>query len=263
MHKFTLSLILAITVMAASAQVQIDSALNFSVKSIHGETLELYPILDEGKLVVIDFFSTSCGPCALYAPDVEASYQDFGANSGNVFFMSIAWGDDNAGVAYFDSIYGVTHPSVSGSQGGGNMVHNAYMVQSTPSVILIAPDREIIENYIWEPSHENLNAAILAAGGILVGTNEQEKPADQEILVYPNPASDKVHVRFETQRNATYQIDVYNLTGSLAHQGEQLRLSPGIHLLETNLSGLPGGTYFLRLLENGEQRNINRLILLD
>lgn len=263
MRKFTLILVAALLAVAASAQVQIDTALNFSVKSIHGETLELYPILDEGTLVVIDFFSTSCGPCALYAPDVEASYQDFGANSGNVFFMSIAWGDDNAGVAYFDSIYGVTHPSVSGSQGGGNLVHNKYMVQSTPSVILIAPDREIIENYIWEPSHENLNAAILAAGGILVGTEEQLRPEDREVIVYPNPATDRVYVRFDATRNAAYRMEVYNLTGAQVHRSKEVRLSPGTHRIEIDLPGLPGGTYFLRLLEDGEQRNINRLILLD
>jgi len=37
----------------------LDTALNFSVKDTHGDIYELYNILDEGKMVVIDFFSTT------------------------------------------------------------------------------------------------------------------------------------------------------------------------------------------------------------
>lgn len=62
--------------------------------------------------------------------------------------MSISWGDDNAGVAYFDLIYNPTLHSVSVSQGGGKAVHDDYQVISTPTVILINPDSEIVEQYM-------------------------------------------------------------------------------------------------------------------
>ena len=45
--------------LSISAQTMLDTALNFSVKDTYGEIYELYPILDEGKMVVIDFFSTT------------------------------------------------------------------------------------------------------------------------------------------------------------------------------------------------------------
>lgn len=41
------------------AQTTLDTALNFLVKDPYGNTVQLFDILDEGKLVVIDFFSTA------------------------------------------------------------------------------------------------------------------------------------------------------------------------------------------------------------
>ena len=263
MKKFTYLIVLLFTFNIAYGQVQIDTAINFSVKDIHGETIELFPILDAGNFVVIDFFSTSCGPCALYAPDIEASYKDFGENEGNVFFLSICWGDDNAGVAYFDSVYNVTHPSVSGSQGGGNLVHNKYRVVSTPSVILISPDRLILEHYIWEPTQSNLNSVITAAGGILVGIDDEISEKINSLLIYPNPTTDIFNVKLEVAESAAYQIEVFNLLGALVHQSIQQHYAPGSHILTANLNRLPGGTYFVRLIRNGQHENLSKIILLD
>lgn len=245
------------------AQCQLDTAVDFSVKDIHGNKIELFPILDEGKLVVIDFFSTSCGPCALFAPDIQQSYEDFGENSGNVFFMNIAWGDDNQGVAYFDSIYGVTSPSVSGSQGGGNQVHNNFLIQSTPTVILIGSDRKILEHYIWEPTTENLNYAIIAAGGSMVGIHDEATVDNKDPHVYPNPATGRINIRIDVEETALYNMEIFNLLGTRVHETHSQQFSSGSHILNTDLSGLPGGTYFIRLIRNGRHDGLSRLILLD
>ena len=214
MRKLSILLFFLITHINLSAQTQLDTATNFSVKDIHGNTIELFSVLDEGKLVVIDFFSTSCGPCALYAPDMQASYEDFGENTGNVFFMSIAWGDDNAGVAYFDSIHGLSFPSVSGSQGGGNQVHTQYMVVSTPTVILISPDREILEKYIWERTRANINAAIIAAGGSMVGLTDPRYSIIKEPRLYPNPSHGPVNVTLELEKTASCHVEIYRMAGT-------------------------------------------------
>jgi len=41
------------------SQTTLDTALNFTVKDVNGISIELFDILDEGKIVVIDFFSTA------------------------------------------------------------------------------------------------------------------------------------------------------------------------------------------------------------
>ena len=45
--------------MAGVAQTTLDTAVNFSVKDVKGNTHELFDILGEDKIVVIDFFSAT------------------------------------------------------------------------------------------------------------------------------------------------------------------------------------------------------------
>jgi len=52
----TVGLLITFTI---NAQTLLDTAVNFTVKDTYGNTLKLYDILDEGKIVVIDFFSTT------------------------------------------------------------------------------------------------------------------------------------------------------------------------------------------------------------
>ena len=42
-----------------NAQTLLDTALNFTVKDVYGNSLELYSFLNDDKIVVIDFFSSS------------------------------------------------------------------------------------------------------------------------------------------------------------------------------------------------------------
>ncbi|MBK9356849.1 MAG: TlpA family protein disulfide reductase [Bacteroidales bacterium] len=150
----------------SQSQVAVDTALDFTVKDLTGTQHHLYGYLDAGNYVVIDFFTANCGPCQTYASEVSASYDYFGCNGGNVVFLGMNWGSDNQAVHEFDSIWGANYPSVSGLQGGGNNVVDAYQVQSYPSVILIAPDRTILNDHIWPPETGNINAEVMAAGGI-------------------------------------------------------------------------------------------------
>lgn len=59
MKKLLFLVLGSLFALSISAQTMLDTALNFSVKDTYGEIYELYPILDEGKMVVIDFFSTT------------------------------------------------------------------------------------------------------------------------------------------------------------------------------------------------------------
>ena len=253
MKRITLLLVLFVTTHWAMSQCMIDTAVNFSVKDIHGNNIELFPILDEGKLVVIDF----------YAPDIQASYEDFGENSSNVHFISIDYGDDNAGVEYFDSLYNISIPSVSGTQGGGKEVHNTYMIQSTPTVIIIAPDRVIVEHHIWEPTQANINAAIVAAGGSMVGVNEPGQSTSEDLKVYPNPSSGRLNVEIEVEEASLFRMDTYNILGTPVHQGQEVYLSPGSAMLRADLTSLPKGTYVIRLLKDGQPYKLTRVVLFD
>ena len=58
MKSFFISTFLLFSV-SIFAQTTLDTALNFSVKDTYGNNIILYDLLDEGKIVVVDFFSVA------------------------------------------------------------------------------------------------------------------------------------------------------------------------------------------------------------
>lgn len=59
MKRLLFIILSSLIVLTSSAQTLLDTAINFTVKDTYGSTINLYDILDEGKMVVIDFFSTT------------------------------------------------------------------------------------------------------------------------------------------------------------------------------------------------------------
>lgn len=243
------------------AQTLLTEAENFNVKTIDGVPIWLFPILDEEEqIVVIDFFSTSCGPCQDYADDFQRSYEAFGLNTGNVFHMGINWGNDNQGVREFDSIFGLTFPSVSGSQGGGNIVYNQYQIQSYPTVIVINTAHEIPDQYIWVPSEENIEEAIIAAGGIMVGTEEM-KSDDTQFAFFPNPVRDMGSIGVPLTKAANVKFEVYNILGKQLISGEQQFLKGGKHTIPISVVHLANGIYFIKLITGDKKVETIRFVV--
>jgi thiol-disulfide isomerase/thioredoxin len=226
-QKLTLIILAFTLITGIKAQTILEEAVNFHVKTIHGEPIWLFPLLDdENKTVVIDFFSTTCGPCQDYAPDFQTCYEDFGYNEGNVYFLGINWGNDNLGVFEFDSIFGLTFLSVRGSQGGGNTVYNDYDIQSYPTVIVITPDHNITEQHVWPPDLETITNAVIAASGIYVDI--PENPVNEKkLVVYPNPVNDFGKVKI-------LQDDLLNVYVSIANSVGQIVYTSGAILNSNN-----------------------------
>lgn len=247
MKKLLLLFAAALIIGGTTAQTTLTEAVNFHVKTIHGEPIWLFPILDdENQIVVIDFFSTTCPPCQEYAPDFQACYEKFGNNEGNVYFMGINWGNDNQGVWEFDSIYGLTFPTASGSQGGGNIVFNNYGILSYPTVIVIVPDHTIVEQHVWYPTEENITDAVVAAGGILVNTDEH-KPGKQELIVFPNPVESSGTISFDLQKETNVHISIYDFTGQKVYVSASQRCMKGKARIMFSVEGLENGCYFVKV----------------
>ncbi len=230
-------LLIIATISSLKAQTQLTEAVDFHVKTIDGVPLYLFPLLDDDNyIVVIDFFSTSCGPCQEYAADFQESYEYFGENTSNVFFMGINWGSDNASVKEFDSIHGLTYPTASGSQGGGNIVFNDYEIMSYPTVIVITPDHSIVEQYIWYPTSENIIEAILNAGGVTVGTNEFEEL--KSFGIFPNPVSSVLNIKLSNNNESIKKIDIFHISG-------QKVMTINTPASSINVNSLEPGNYIL------------------
>jgi len=140
-----LSILIAFLVLGAGLRAQqtnLTEAVDFTVTDCHGQTYNLFEILDRGQAVFIDFFFYTCGGCQVISPYITGSYTQMGCNMHDVFYIEISYIDNDAVCQQWANQYGVEFPTV-GKDGGGDVVFDLYGIQACPTLVLIMPDRSI------------------------------------------------------------------------------------------------------------------------
>lgn len=174
--------------------------------------------------------------------------------------MGINWGSDNEAVENFDEAFGLTYPSASGTQGGGNAVFESYEIAAYPTVIVITPDHQIVNQFIDPPTTENITDAVIAAGGIWVSTPEDENIVEN-ISVYPNPLNENGYLRINIKGDVDLQYGIYDMLGKQLFLSEEMNISGGQTTLPLHVKGLENGMYFVSLLINEKLPETIRFIV--
>ena len=235
-------LIIALVMAATTqlqAQTQLTQAVDFTVTDVHGVQHNLFSILNGGQYVCIDFFFTTCPPCITTSPMYAQTYQDFGCNQEDIFFIAIDVGDtDQEVIAYENSVFGGTpgYPSVSGVDDGGNAVVTTYGIGAYPTYILIAPNQQIVEQDMWPISSAATFATYFAGHGLTpkncttVGLFNPD--SEQEgITVYPNPAKDLLQVQVPEDAN---ELRIYDAIGQLVYSERLTGVNNGVDISAFN-----------------------------
>ena len=188
---------------------------NFTVTDVDGQTHNLYQnYLDNGKVVVIKFFFTTCPPCIANAPLWQQKYVQWGSGTQNVQFFSVTTlgSDNNPQVINFENTYNQTMKGIS-TEGNASAVTTPFKSGTygpwygTPAFAVIAPNK----NLTYPVDFSELDAAINAALGqpvnqvttfnLQVQTNNVDIPTDHvKFFVKPeNSFTPKVEIPKNSQ----------------------------------------------------------------
>ena len=157
---FTLMLALVLG-FGLKAQTSLTQAVDFTATDVHGNEVHLFDILDNGQYVLIDFFYTTCSACIQTAPYMVQSYTSMGCNMHDVFYMEVDHGDSQASCLTWVNNYGVEYPTIAGAD-GGTSICSQYGIGYYPTVILIAPNHQIVIQDLWPIS--NAQSVVTALG---------------------------------------------------------------------------------------------------
>jgi len=238
----------------ADAQIG-DPAPDFTVTDTHGGMHRLYDYLDAGKTVVLDFFYTTCIPCQFYTPQVNLAFEKYGCNDADVIFMAIDYNDTDAEVVAYDAEYEIMYPSVSGLNGGGNGVVNAYGISGFPTFYVIDSTREIVE-VIDPPTLQvfDFRFNLLGIEPMDCGTSPVSSAARiGQLSVFPNPVSgDEISLVLQKSESHTGMYEITDITGALMQSGTIC--STAAEGIRIGVGDLPHGIYTIRVMGESSDR---------
>lgn len=113
-----------------------DVMYDFTVKTSDGKSVNLASVLEEKKMVLLNFWATWCGPCKSEFPAMQNAYIDVGSNGNaikeDVAILAISTTDTQSAVAEFKSKNGLTF-----DMAGETNLPTRFGVSSVPVSIVI------------------------------------------------------------------------------------------------------------------------------
>jgi thiol-disulfide isomerase/thioredoxin len=233
MKKIFIPIFLIFFAVSSNAQV-----IDFTMTATDGTTYNLFDQLDQGKTIVLDFFSTTCGTCQLSVPTLEHAWNEYLENGtyGYVWSVEAAYRPNEA-IDEFLNEFGGTFPGFS-IINDDSIVNDTfgYHVPYTPYFYMICPNYKIHNFSIDELDQ------FLANCGIEVGL--EDKIWKHTKIYTHNNHLKFIDLPFEHQK---HNVQIIDITGKQILSKNVFETSGEIRLPE-NLNGI----FLVRVTNNIE-----------
>ena len=138
----------------ATAAVERTPAPTFALPSLTGSsTIRLSDY--RGKVVVLNFWASWCGPCRLEAPSLEAAWNDYSGRGAQ--FLGVNNRDDRAAARAYVDEFKITYPSIFDP--AGSLAFD-YDLVGLPTTFIIDSDGQIRYRFVGYMTGPILRAAL-------------------------------------------------------------------------------------------------------
>ena len=111
----------------------------FSAKTLNGQTIS--PAKYRGKVLIMDFWATWCGPCVAALPELQATYNKY--HSKGVEVVGISLDEDKSALTSFIKTNKMPWPQVFDGKGWESRVPGIYGVKAIPFLLIVGKNGKI------------------------------------------------------------------------------------------------------------------------
>lgn len=134
---------------------QKNAAPAISATTLEGKTLTLAEL--RGKVVLVNFWATSCTTCMAEMPKLVAMQQKYAAQG----YQTLAVAMDYDPADYVKTYVGKTHlPFIVAHDSKGDIAKAFGGIRLTPTSMLIDKQGRIVQTYLGEPDFEKFQALV-------------------------------------------------------------------------------------------------------
>ncbi|WP_321471675.1 redoxin domain-containing protein [uncultured Paludibaculum sp.] len=131
-------------------------APDFELKSLEGEKVRLSNL--RGKVVLLNFWASWCGPCRRELPGLADIYDRLGKKGLHIYGIN----DEGKGIAKeYSNEAALSFPTLDDS---GRKVHSLYRIRSIPTIFIIDANGQVVRFLSGSRSKEDLQEILKAVG---------------------------------------------------------------------------------------------------
>ena len=129
-------------------------APDFSLELFDGSDFQLSN--QRGKVVLVNFWGSWCGPCRQEAPELQALYEDY--KDDGFLIIGVNWLESSRGKALdFVDEFGITYPN---GEDFGEIVAKKYHIQGAPENFLIDKEGNVSQFVYGVVQYDKLSGTI-------------------------------------------------------------------------------------------------------
>jgi cytochrome c biogenesis protein CcmG/thiol:disulfide interchange protein DsbE len=125
----------------------------FSLTTFDGQALALAEL--RGKIVIVNFWASWCGPCREEAPALQSIWERY--QDQDVLVVGVAYADSENGSLAFIEEFGLTYPNGADL---GTRISDDYNIKGVPETFIIDQDGNIAEFIYAQVTEAQLSRSI-------------------------------------------------------------------------------------------------------
>lgn len=225
------------------------TAMDFNRNDCNGNPQHLFADLNAGKVVIIEYFMTSCAPCPAAGQKLElmkanllqqypGKVKSYAIAFNNTYSCStvVNWVNSN-GFTSIPMDSGATQVAYYGGMGMPTII----IAAGTSHQLLGSPYIGFVNSDTTQMA-SNIRAFLNAQVGV-----KQNTATEMDLKVFPNPSSNELHVNFSLATSSEVSMEILDMNGKLISTLTKEKMQAGRTSRSYPVSSLASGNYILRI----------------